>query len=172
MGAVLERMPVGLDLQADLELLGLAVDDVGDEVAADVERDAHDGIGLGAAERRRAALRDGVGEHLALARHLAPFDVAPPSGEDADRPREVLIFSGRLAVLHEQLLLLRPFPIGLGEVEVLDRALDAQRVVECFGHYRPLHSWSHFLTENRYPLFRKMLLIPGPAPGPRSSPSC
>ena len=111
-----------------------AVDDVGDEVDADVERDARDRIGLGAAERRRAAMGDGVGEHRALARHLAPFDVAPPAGEDAHRPREVLILLGRLAVLDDELLLPRRLPERHGEVEVLDVALDAERVVQCDGH--------------------------------------
>ena len=131
MRAVVERMPVRLHLHADLQLLGLAVDDVGDEVDADVERDADHRVGLVAAERRRAAMGDGVGEHHALARHLAPFDVAPPAGEDAHRAREVLILAGRLAILDDELLLLRSLPIGLGEVEVLDGALDAERVVQC-----------------------------------------
>ncbi len=92
MRAVAERMPVRLHLHADLQLLGRAIDDVGDEVDADVERDAHHGVRLGAAKGRRAALGDGVGVHHALAGDLAPFDVAPPAGEDAHRTRKVLIF--------------------------------------------------------------------------------
>ena len=47
--AVVERMPVRLHLHADLQVLGLAVDHVGDDVDADVERHARDGVGLGAA---------------------------------------------------------------------------------------------------------------------------
>src|SRR5262249_47126777 len=136
MRAVVERAPVGFHLHTDLQFRRRAVDDVGNEVDPDVERDAHHRVGLGAAERRRCAVGDGVGEHHALARYLAPFDVAPSSGEDAHRPREVLVLAGGLAILDDELLLLRPFPIGLGKVEVLDRALDAERIVECFGHAR------------------------------------
>src|SRR5262249_30471980 len=112
----------------------------GDEVDADVERDAHHCVGLCAAEGGRAAVRDGVGEHHAPARHLAPFDVAPSSGEDAHRPREVMVLAGGLAILDDELLLLRPLPIGLGEVEVLDGALDADRIVECLDHGRLAYS--------------------------------
>jgi len=129
-------MPVGFHLHADFQFLHRAVDDVGNEVDADVQRDAHQRVGLGAAEGRRAALGDSVGEHHALARYLAPFNVAPAPGEDTHGPWEVLVLAGRLAILDDELLLLRPLPIGLGEVEVLDGALDAERVVECFGHDR------------------------------------
>ena len=59
---------------------------------------------------------DGVGEHLALAGHLAPFDVAAPAGEDADRPREVLVLLGRLAVLDDELLLPRRLPERHAEI--------------------------------------------------------
>src|SRR6185503_11819518 len=96
--AVVERMPVRLHLHADLQVLGLAVDQIGNEIDADVERHAGDGIRLLALERGRAAMRYRVGEHRALARDLTPFDVAAPSGEDADRARKVLILAGRLAV--------------------------------------------------------------------------
>src|SRR5262249_28415272 len=127
-------------LHADLQFRRRAVDDVGNEVDADVERDAHHRVGLGAAEGRRAAMSDGVGEHHALARHLAPFYVPPSSGEDAHRPPELLALTGCLAILDADLLLLRPLPIGLGEVEVLDGALDADRIVECLGHGRLAYS--------------------------------
>jgi len=140
MRAVVERVPVGFHLHADLQFRRRAVDDVGNEVDADVERDAHHRVGLEAAEGRRAALGDSVGEHHALARYLAPFDVAPAPGEDTHGPWEVLVLAGGLAVLDDELLLLRPFPIGLGEIEVLDGALDAERIVECFGHGRLAHS--------------------------------
>src|SRR5205085_7574362 len=107
-------------------------------------RHADHRIGLGAAERRGAAMGDRVGEHHAFPRHFPPFDVAASPGEDAHRPREVLVLAGRLAILDDELLLLRAFPIGLGEVEVLDRALDAERVSEClvesFGHARLAYS--------------------------------
>ena len=132
--AVGQRMPVWLDLHADFQLLGRAVDHVGDDVDADVERDAGDGIGLGALEGRRPAVRDGEGEHRALARHLAPFDVAPPAGEDAHRAREVLIFLRRLAVLDHELLLPRRLPERHAEIVVLDVALDAERIVQCDSH--------------------------------------
>src|SRR5437588_841416 len=45
--AVLERMPVRLDLHADLQLLDRAVDDVGDEVDTDVEGHTDHCVGLG-----------------------------------------------------------------------------------------------------------------------------
>jgi hypothetical protein len=48
----------------------------------------------------------------------------------------MLILAGRLAILDDELLLLRALPIGLGEIEMLDGALDAERVVECFDHGR------------------------------------
>src|SRR5262245_41030069 len=129
MRAVLQRMPVRLHLHADLELLGVAVDDIGDEVDADVERDAHHSIRLGATECRRAAMGDGIGEYHAVAGHLAPFDVTPPTGKDTHRPGEMLVLASRLAILEDELLLLRPLPIRLGEIEVLDGALDAERIV-------------------------------------------
>src|SRR5262249_41912465 len=94
----------------------------------------HHRVGLGAAEGWRAAVGHRVGEHHALARRLAPFDVAPSSGEDAHRPREVLVLAGGLAILDEELLLFRPLPIGLGKVEVLDGALAPALIVECFAH--------------------------------------
>src|SRR5205085_6534420 len=97
-------------------------------------------VGLGAAEGRRAAVGDGVGEHHALARDFPPFNVAPPSGEDAHRAREVLILARHLAILEHELPLLRALPVGFGEVEVPDGALDAERVVECFGHTRLAYS--------------------------------
>src|SRR6202035_1015311 len=78
--AVGERVPVRLDLHADFQFLGRAIDDVGDEVDADVERDAGDGIRLGALEGRWSAVRNGEGEYRALARHFAPFDIAAAAG--------------------------------------------------------------------------------------------
>src|SRR5262249_14210236 len=137
-GAVAERVPVGLHLHADLELLARAIDHVGDEVDADIKRDADHGIRLGAAERRRAAVGDSVRVHHARAGDLAPFDIAPASGEDAHRARKVLILAGRLAVLEHELLAFGSFPVRLGEVEMPDGALDGQRVVK--GHVRLAHS--------------------------------
>ncbi len=137
MRAVLERMPVRLHLQADFQLVDRTVDDVRNEVDADIERDAHDCIGLGATERGRAALGDGVGEHRALARNFTPLDITSPSREDAHRPREMLVLAGRLAMLDDELLLLRALPVGLGVIEMLDSAFDAERVVEFLGHPSP-----------------------------------
>src|SRR5690242_13414965 len=97
--AVLERMPVGLHRHSDLELIGAAVDHSGDEVDADIERDARHRIRLVAAEGRRSAMRDGEGEQRALAGDLAPFDVSAPAREDAHRAWEVLVLLRRLAVL-------------------------------------------------------------------------
>src|SRR6266568_3243874 len=85
-------------------------------------------------------MRDGVGEHHALARDFTPFDVAPLAREDAHWAREVLILAGGLAVLDDELLLAGALPIRLGEIEVFNRTLDAERVVECFRHSRPAYS--------------------------------
>src|SRR6202035_3248313 len=93
-----------------------------------------------AVERRRPAMRDGEAEHRALAGHLAPFDVAPPSGEDAHRPREVLVLLGALAVLDDQLLLPRRLPERQAEIVMLDVALDVERVVQRDGHGHALYS--------------------------------
>src|SRR5262249_55926466 len=138
--AVRERIPMRLDLHADLDLLGGTVNEVGDEVHADVERHARDRVRLGAVKYRWAAMRDGVREHHALAGDFAPFEVAPLAGEDAHRAREVLILSGGLAVLDDQLLLPGALPIGLREIEVFNRALDTEGVVECFRHGRLAYS--------------------------------
>src|SRR6202035_4130528 len=127
-------MPVRLDLHADFQFLGRTIDDVGDDVDADVERDAGDGIRLGALESRWPAVRDGEGEYRALARHLAPFDVAPAAGENAHRAREVLILLRCLAVLDHELLLLRRLPERHAEIIMFDVALDAERIVQCDRH--------------------------------------
>src|SRR6185436_8039188 len=127
-------MPVRLHLHADLQLFGRAVDDVGEEVNADVERHAHHRVRLLAAEGGRAAIRDGVGVDRAFAGHLFPLDVAPPPGEDADRTRKVLELARRLAALEHELLLLRAFPVGLREVEMLDAALDGKSVFQRLVH--------------------------------------
>src|SRR5450631_3521380 len=123
---VVERMPVGFYFHSDFQFRGGAMHDVGDEVDADIERYAHHRIGLGAAEGRRAARGGGVGEHHALAGDFAPLDVAASAGEDAHRAWKVLVFAGRLAALDDELLAPRSLPVRLGEIEVLDGALDAE----------------------------------------------
>src|SRR5215475_11416471 len=85
-------------------------------------------------------MRDGVREHYAVAGDLAPFDVAPLAGEDAHRAREVLILAGGLAVLDDKLLLAGAVPIRLREIEMFNRAFDAERVVECSRHGRLAYS--------------------------------
>src|SRR5919197_5339169 len=85
-------------------------------------------------------MRDGVGEHYALPGDVAPFDVAPPAGEDAHGAREVLILAGGLAVLDDELLLPPGLPIRLREIEVFNRAFDAERVIQCFRHGRLAYS--------------------------------
>src|SRR5260370_38280698 len=97
-------MPMRLYLHVDLDLLGGAVDEVGDEVDADVERHARDSVRLCATKCGRAAMRDSVGEHHALAGDFAPFDIPPLAGEDAHRSREVLTFGGGAAGLASELL--------------------------------------------------------------------
>src|SRR5262249_58966559 len=95
---------------------------------------ARDRVRLLAVERRRPAVRDGEAEHRALAGDLAPFDVAPPAGEDAHRPREVLILFRRLAILDDELLLPRRLPERQAEVVMPDVAPDVERVVQGGGH--------------------------------------
>ena len=56
MFAVLERMPVWLHLHANLQLLGRAVDHVGDDVDTDVEGYTGDGIGLDSLKSRWSAV--------------------------------------------------------------------------------------------------------------------
>src|SRR5690242_21364042 len=89
--AVLEWMPVGLHRHSDLELIGAAVDHSGDEVDADIERDARHRIRLVAAEGRRSAMRDGEGEQRALAGDLAPFDVSSRARKQAPRAEQKMI---------------------------------------------------------------------------------
>src|SRR5262249_50848092 len=76
---------------------------------------------------RRAAMRDGVGEHHALARDFAPFDVAVKM-----LTRRGKCLASGLAVLDDEFLPAGPLPVRFGETEVFNRALDAERVVECF----------------------------------------
>src|SRR5262245_6433771 len=90
MCAVRERRPERLDAQADLELIARAVDDICHHVDAFVERDEADCEGLMALERRTRAMGDRVGEDLALAGDLAPFEVAM-AVVDARRAREELV---------------------------------------------------------------------------------
>src|SRR5262249_5763274 len=115
-------------------------DEVGNEVDADVERHARDRVRLGAAKYRRAPMRDGIGEHHALARDFAPFDVAPLAGEDAHRAREVLILAGGLAVLDDEFLPAGPPPVRFGKNAEVKCTLCARRVREWFCPDRVAHS--------------------------------
>src|SRR5215472_15139226 len=105
MFAVIEWMPVRLHLHADLELLGRAIDHVGDDVDTDVKGHVGDGVRLDALKGRRPAVCNGEREYRALARDLTPFDVPASTGEDAHRARKVLVLLCRLAVLDDEFLL-------------------------------------------------------------------
>src|SRR5215510_1519060 len=130
MRAVRERRPERLDAQADLELVARAAHDIGHHVHAFVERDEADRERLMALERRARAIGDREGEDLALARNLAPFEVAM-AVVDARRAREELVLAAALVELEEQSLLACGVPIGFGERARLGRlAGDVQRVVE------------------------------------------
>src|SRR5215469_18011733 len=134
MFSAVERMPIWLDLHPNLQLLGRTVDHAGDDVDADVECHASDGIGLDAPKRRRPALRNGEGEDRAPAGDLTPFDVAPSASEDAHRAWKVLIFLCRLAVLDDELLLPRGLPERHAKIVMLDLTLDIERIIDCDGH--------------------------------------
>src|ERR1700751_3552190 len=103
MFAVVERMPIRLDVHPDLQLLGRAVDHASDDIDPDVECHAGDGIGLDTVKCRRPAVGNSEGEYRPFTGDLAPFDVAPSAGEDAHRAWKVLIFLCRLAVLDHEL---------------------------------------------------------------------
>src|SRR5215469_10673530 len=111
MFTVFKRMPIRLHLHADLQLLGRAIDHVGDDIDTDIEGHAGDGIGLDTLKSRWPAVRNGEGEYGAFAGDLTPFDVAASAGEDAYRAREVLVLLCRFAVLDDELFL----PCGLPE---------------------------------------------------------
>src|SRR5581483_11271539 len=132
--AIRERVPVRLDLHADLQFVGCAFDHVGNDINPDIARHTGDGVRFAALKRGWAAVGDSEREHRAFARYLAPFNITAPPGEDTHGTRKVLIFLRGLAVLDDEFLLPRCFPEWHTEIVVFDVAFDAERIVQCDGH--------------------------------------
>src|ERR1700722_9504248 len=80
------RRPGKAEAHADGHRFGCAIDDMRHDPHALVELDAADDIGdVRVPGRGMRLMDDGEGVDLALARSLAPFDIAP-AGKKTDRP--------------------------------------------------------------------------------------
>src|SRR6185503_20063264 len=114
MRSVREWQPIGLDLRADRYLIEPAMDDIGDDIDADIERHRRDQVRFLATKIGRTAPTDRIGEDFPRARHFAPFEIAV-TVEEAVGPRNKLVLAAFAVELQEQFLLARSFPIAAGE---------------------------------------------------------